>query len=58
MGPGLPEIYRRAQVTVFKFILPSNSNTECEFKFSKNLRRTNYLFAIYQTSRIRISINK
>jgi hypothetical protein len=31
------------------FILTSNSNTKCEFEFSKNLRRTEYLFAIYRT---------
>jgi len=26
-------------VTVINFILPLNSNTECEFEFTKNLRR-------------------
>jgi len=40
---------------MLNFILPSNSNIKCEFKYTKNLRRTKYLFAIYQTSRIRIS---
>jgi hypothetical protein len=32
--------------------LPSNSNTEWEFEFSRNSKRTKYLFAIYQTSQI------
>jgi hypothetical protein len=31
------------------FILPSNLKFECEFEFSKHLKRTKYLFAIYQT---------
>jgi hypothetical protein len=32
---------------LINFILSSNSNTECEFQFTKNLRRTEYLFATY-----------
>jgi len=34
-------------VTAIIFILPSNSNIECEFEYTKNLNRTKYLFAIY-----------
>jgi hypothetical protein len=34
-------------VTVINFILPSNSNTECEFQFSKDSKMIEYLFAIY-----------
>ncbi len=45
--PGKRRFY---QVNAINFILPSNSNIKCEFKFSKNSRRTEYLFAIYQTS--------
>ncbi len=45
-------------VTAIISILPLNSNTKLEFKFFKNSRRTNYLFAIYQTSQILILINQ
>ncbi len=34
------------------------SNTKCEFKYTKNLRRTKYLFAIDQSSQIRIPRNQ
>ncbi len=40
------------------FFLPSNSNIEYEFEFSRNSRRTEYLFANYRTSQIRIPINQ
>ncbi len=46
------------QVTAINFILLSNSKFKCEFKFTKYLRGTKYLFAIYQTSRIRKPINQ
>ncbi len=39
-------------VTAINFILPLNSYTKCEFEFTKNLRRTEYLSAIYRTSLI------
>jgi len=39
-------------VTAISFILPSNWNTKYEFECTKNLRRTEYLFAIYQMSQI------
>jgi hypothetical protein len=45
-------------VTAINFILPSNLNTECEFEFTKNSRRTEYQFANYRTSLIRILINQ
>ncbi len=45
-------------VRPINFILPSNLNTACEFKFSKNLRRNEYFSAIYQTSQIWIPINQ
>ncbi len=39
-------------------LLPLNLNTKCEFEFTKNSWKTEYLFAIYQTSWIRILINQ
>ncbi len=43
---------------MINFILPLNSKFECEFEYSKNSRRTEYLFPIYRTSQIRIPINQ
>jgi hypothetical protein len=45
-------------ITAINFVLPSNLNTECEFKFSKNSRRTDYLFAIYWTRQINTNTDK
>jgi len=39
------------------FFFPSNLKFECEFKYTEYLRRTKYLFMIYQTSQIQILIN-
>ncbi len=33
-------------VTAINFILPLNLNTKCEFEYTKNLRRSEYPFAI------------
>ncbi len=38
------------RVTAINFILPLNLKFKCEFKFTKYLRGTKYLFAIYQTN--------
>jgi hypothetical protein len=43
--PGLKN--RLDLVTAINFILPLNSYTECEFEFSKNLKRAEYLCTIY-----------
>jgi hypothetical protein len=40
-----------------KFYFNFEFEFKCEFEFTKNLRRTKYLFAIYQTSQISIQIN-
>ncbi len=46
------------KVTAINFILPLNLKFKCEFEFTKYLRGTKCLFAIYQTSQIWILINQ
>jgi hypothetical protein len=36
----------------------SNMKFKCEFKFTKNFRKTKYQFAIYYTSQIQILTNQ
>jgi hypothetical protein len=40
------------KVTLIDFILSLNLKFECEFEFSKYLKRTKVLFVIYRTSQI------
>jgi hypothetical protein len=40
------------KVTAINFILSLNLKFECEFEFTKYLRGTEFLFAIYRTSKI------
>ncbi len=45
-------LYTPFENTAINFILTMNLKFECKFEFTKNLRRTEYLFAIYGTSQI------
>jgi hypothetical protein len=44
-------------VLVISFNLPWNLKFKCEFKFTKYLKKTTYLFIIYQGSQIQILSN-